>query len=375
MADQRSRVASPPHVEPTNECSKKVYVDSFIPHATVKVFLNGTILIGGPVAPNFGFAAIQLSQKLHAGDKVTATQTVNGFTSQPSAVMIVGQMPATLPAPSVDPKIYACGRIVPVHGLTPGVDVEVRDIATNSVIGNDATPNDWGSTWDPVFTSALVSAHQITANQSACTGVKSPNAPARPVLSAPNPPNPPILDSPIIGNDAITAHGLYTGSLLRAFQSGTIGSGFSTAETNWMHVSPKIAAAPGVTAEQDLCQHSPRSVPQKPTDKLPPLILLAPICPGAPAVLVRDSTINATLVLLKNNAIVGYGGAAPGDVPLDIASPAAFAQGDVVQVVEYIGNIVVLSNAVTVGGCSSTTTYHQDPQRRDGIRPRKRSPL
>lgn len=197
---------SPPHVEPTNECSKKVYVDSFIPHATVKVFLNGTILIGGPVAPNFGFAAIQLSQKLHAGDKVTATQTVNGFTSQPSAVMIVGQMPATLPAPSVDPKIYACGRIVPVHGLTPGVDVEVRDIATNSVIGNDATPNDWGSTWDPVFTSALVSAHQITANQSACTGVKSPNAPARPVLSAPNPPNPPILDSPIIGNDAITAH-------------------------------------------------------------------------------------------------------------------------------------------------------------------------
>src|ERR1700690_2574025 len=32
---------SPPHVEPTNECSQSVYVDSFIPHATIRVFLGG----------------------------------------------------------------------------------------------------------------------------------------------------------------------------------------------------------------------------------------------------------------------------------------------------------------------------------------------
>src|SRR2546427_78414 len=42
-------VLSPPNVEPTNECAKSVYVDSFIPHATITVFLGGTTVIGGPV--------------------------------------------------------------------------------------------------------------------------------------------------------------------------------------------------------------------------------------------------------------------------------------------------------------------------------------
>jgi hypothetical protein len=356
-------VLSPPHVEPTNECSKSVYVDSFIPHATITVLLNGANVIGGPVASVFGFADIQVTQVLHTGDKITATQTVNGFKSQPSAVMIVGKTPSTLPAPTIDSKIFACGQVVPVHNLTPGVAVEVRDLTASAVIGNGATPNGWGSNWDPVITSALVQGHQITAKQSACTGVTSPDAAAKAVAAEPAPVSPPTLDAPIIGNDAITAHGLFTGSVLKAFQPGQIGAGLTTGESNWMNVSPAIAAAPGVTAEQDLCHHSPPTPPQTPTNHIPLPTVVAPICPGQPEAIVLHTTINATLVLLKNNAIVGYGGAGPGDVPLDIASPAAFAQNDAIQVAEYIGNNAVLSNTVIVGGCSSTTTYHQDPQR------------
>jgi hypothetical protein len=356
-------VLSPPHVEPTDECSNSVYVDSFVPHATITVFLNGTTVIGGPVASVFGFADVQVSPTLHTGDKITARQTVNGFTSQPSAVMIVGKVPVTLPAPIIAPEIFACGQVVPVHNLTPGVTVEVRDLTVNTVIGNGATPNGWGSNWDPVVTSALVKGHQITARQTACTGVASPSAAAKTVAAEPAPFTAPTLDTPIIGNDAITAHGLFTGSLLKAFQGGPIGSGFSTGESNWMHVSPPIAATPGVTAEQDLCHYSPPTPPQTPTNQVSRPTLVAPICPGQPAAIVQNSTINATLVLLRNNATVGYGGAGPGDVPLDIASPAAFAQNDTVQVAEYIGNNAVLSNTVIVGGCNSTTTYHQDPQR------------
>ena len=51
-------VLSPPHVEPTNQCSKSVYVDSFIPHATITVFLNGLTVIGGPTATDFGFTDV-----------------------------------------------------------------------------------------------------------------------------------------------------------------------------------------------------------------------------------------------------------------------------------------------------------------------------
>ena len=361
IRDGKEPNLSPPHIEPTNECARSVYVDSFIPHATITVFLGGAV-IGGPFATEFGFADVPLTQALNFGDSVTATQRVNGVTSAQSAPMIAGKMPGTLPAPTIDPKIYACGRIVPVHNLVSGVNVEVRDLTTSTTIGNGATPNLWGSNWDPVGTSALVKGDQITAKQSACTGVASADASPVPVQPEPSPLTAPSLDTPIIGNDAITAHGLFTGSLLEAFQPGVIGSGYSTAESNWMHVAPPIQPALAVTAQQTLCHHSPKSPPATPTNKIPPPTLVGPICPGQIAAVVRDTTIDATLVLLQNNVIVGYGGAAPGDVPLDIAPPAVFAEGDTVQVVEYIGTNVVLSNKVIVG-CTSVVTYHNNDQR------------
>jgi hypothetical protein len=357
---------SPPYVEPTNECAAHVYVDSFVPHATVKVFLNGSTLIGGPIAPEFGFAAINLSHPLHTGDKVTATQTVNGVTSAPSTPMVVGSMPSSLPAPTVDPKIYACGRVVPVHGLVSGVAVEVQDETAVTTIGNGFTPNDWGSDWDPVGTSALTFNHEIKAKQSACTGIQSGFSPSVPEQPEPSPLTAPTLDPPIVNNDAITAHGLFTGALVEAFDTLSappLGSGYATAESNWMHIAPPVKPLPHeIWAQQTLCHRSPKSKPTPPTETIPEPLLLGPICPRQSAAFVRNSTINATLVLLKNGMVVGYGGAAPGDVPIDIAPPASFGQADTVQVAEYIHTSVVFSNQVIVG-CTDVVTYHNDAQR------------
>jgi hypothetical protein len=354
---------SPPNVDPTNECAKSVYVDSFIPKATITVFLSGTTVIG-TLNSKFGFADVPLTHVLHINDKITATQTVNGVTSKQSAVMVVGKMPSSLPAPTIDPDIYACGRVVPVHNLISGVTVQVRDLTLSTVIGNGATPNLWGSDWDPVGTSPLVSGHQITAKQSACTGVASSDAANVPVKADPSPVDPPSLDTPIVGNDTITASSLYIGSVLQAFDHATsIGTGVSTASANWMSVAPPIAASSVISAKQTLCTSSAKTPPVDPTTSIPAPILVGPICPGSAAAIVRNSTINATLVLLENGAVVGYGGAAPGDVPLDIAPPSTFVEGDTVQVAEYIGTgPPVLSEAVVVG-CTSATTYHNDNQR------------
>jgi hypothetical protein len=357
---------SPPNVEATNECATHVYIDSFVPHATITVFLNGATVIGGPMPSKYGFAAIALNPnhpQLKTGDRITATQSVNGVTSKPTnPPMVVGTMPSTLPAPTIDPKIFKCGRIVPVHNLTSGVTIEVRDDTSNSVIGTGSTPNSWGSDWDPVVTSPLVQGNQISARQMACTGVKSgPSTPATPVQAEPSPLIAPTLDRPIFGNDAVTLHGLFDGALVQAFEnSATIGSGLATGDSNWLGVSPPVGTTT-VSAEQDLCAHSPQTS-QQPTINLPPPTLVGPICPHRRTVLVGNSTINATLVLLVNNAVHGYGGAAPGDVPVNLTPPAQFIQGDSVQVAEYIGNIVALSNKVTVG-CTDVITYHNDPQR------------
>src|ERR1019366_1661827 len=136
---------SRPHVYQTNECATKVYVDSFKPHATIKVYLVKPPipgkLIGGPVNSFFGHDAIPLTQTLHTNDEVEATQTVNGITSAYSKPMKVGAMPTSLHDPDVLPPFYACGQIVPVDGLVSGVNLEVQDETANSIIGTDSIPN------------------------------------------------------------------------------------------------------------------------------------------------------------------------------------------------------------------------------------------
>jgi hypothetical protein len=356
-----SKNLSPPNVEATNECAVSVYVSGFVPHATIKVILNGASLIGGPVAPKFGYAAITLTGPLHQGDRVTATQTVNGVASQPSAPMVVGAMPNTLPVPVVDPPIYACGGVVPVGGLVSGVQVEVRDTSAGVTVGTGATPNGWGNDWAPVVTSSLVAGHQIEARQSSCTGVVSPYSNSQAVDADPSPIGAPLLDPPVVGNDAIGARNLLVGADLRAYNGGTlIGSGFATGPANTMGVWPRIVAGEVVTADQALCATSPKSPPATAVDHLTPPTLVGPICPGQKGVIVAATTINATLVLIKNaGLIVGYGGAGPGDVDLNLAPPNSFAANDKVRVVEYIGGLIATSNTVKVG-CHDVITYHND---------------
>ena len=124
---------SPPNIEPTNECATYVYVNSFIPKATIKVYLGGTALIGS-ATPQTGFVAIHLTHQLHPADKVTATQTVNSVTSAQSADAIIGTMPAKLPAPTISPNVYACGRVVPVESLLSGVTVTLKDVTAGMTL-------------------------------------------------------------------------------------------------------------------------------------------------------------------------------------------------------------------------------------------------
>ncbi len=354
---------SPPVIAAVNDCSTHVYVESFVPHATVTVTLNGTT-IAAVASPQFAFAAIRLKREVHFGDKLTATQQVNGLYSAPSAPAVIGHMPSTLPQPNVDRAIYACGRVVPVDALVPGVTVRVTDVTAVDGVGGGFTPNDWSDVWDPVKTVPLTLGHELAATQSACGAQRSDPSAAVTVLPEPAPLRSPELEPPIAGNDAITVDGLYNGALLQAFDhAAPIGSGVVTATSNSMHVVPPLKAASLVTVRQSLCHSSPLSSPQTPTRRLAAPVLDGPICPEQPAADVRDSTINATLVMLKNGIVAGYGGAAPGDVPLSIAPPYHFAPGDDVKVVQYINATTSPPSNVVKVGCTSVTTYHVDSLR------------
>src|ERR1700726_1457113 len=104
---------SPPVIPAVDECSRHVYVESYIPKAAVRIYLNGGAAAIGTATPKFGFGAIKLTHALHTGDKLTAKQFVNGLQSLASSPpVIVGALPNPLPPPSVDKHIYQCGNIV-----------------------------------------------------------------------------------------------------------------------------------------------------------------------------------------------------------------------------------------------------------------------
>ncbi len=358
---------SPPNIEATSDCTTHVYVDSFVPKATIHVYLGAALI--GSATPETGFAAIAVNQQLHPNDTVTATQTVNGVTSAHSQPAVIGALPTTLPTPTVDTKIYACGRVVPIQNLLSGVKVTVTDLATGKQIGSGSTPNLWGSDWVPVGTSALTAGHKISATQTACSDRSNKSSNNAVVLTDQTPMTKPVLVPPIVGNDTVTVNDLYTGALIQARNAAAtpptpLGGGYATGSSNWLQLPAPITAAENVQPFESLCAgDDAEGSPQKPVSVIAAPVLLGPICPGQTAAMVSNSVLNATLVLRKNGVVVGYGGAAPGDVPLTIAPHNAFAQNDTVDVVQYINAVVSApSNSIKVG-CTDDVTYHNNNQR------------
>ena len=272
-------------------------------------------------------------------------------------------MLASLPEPTIDDKnIYACGVIAPVYNLVSGVTVKVFDkTAGGATIGTDSTPDDWGSNWDPVLTSALDAppktspAHHIYAEQLACNGATSNPGPAVAVQTQPPTVNQPEVQSAIVGNNTVTLDKLLTGAIVQIFDHATPlnGPSAATGANNWFLLTNPLTASTEVMPEQKLCDASTGKKGWPTTNTIPPPELESPICPGQGAAFVLNSTVNAALVLLKGSTPEGYGGAATGSVQLDIAPPAAFGTGDNIRVAEYFTNpgspSPVYSNTVTVG--------------------------
>jgi hypothetical protein len=274
-----------------------------------------------------------------------------------STPMKVGAMPTSLDNPTVAPPIYACGQIAPVTGLVSGVQLEVQDATRGQIIGTDSIPNFYSSDGsDPPTVSPLdappktTSAHDVNAKQLACTGVHSNFGPAKQIDAQPTACHPPVVERPIIGNDAVTLDHLYVGALVQVNDGGTPDSTtLATASSNSDRLSHPVTAASDIRATQTLCTSCGESAPVTPTAEFRAPVLVSPICPGQPSAFVEDSTVNAALVLLKGGAtVIGFGGAAAGEVPVYLASPAAFTDGEDIQVAEFIGSKVVLSNSVTV---------------------------
>lgn len=349
---------SPPMVKsPIHECAEAVHIYSFIPHAKVEVYANQTEKIG-EATPDLAFVDIQTSRPLKVGDKITATQTVNNIVSDHTIIPVVVKkwpdMPDGFNKPDVGDDLYECGVIVPVGNLVPSVKVHILE--DNIDIGKADAPEEWKAVWtQPLHANRKVTAYQVACEGDPQTEMRSPEADPVTVKPAPNPMPMPNISSAslIVGNDAVTLSGLKVGAYVEVRDQGVkVGAGWATGSGNWVPIDPPISSNSSITAIQELCGNSsPETPPEKPTGMLEAPEVIAPICNGAQHVVVRKTTINATVVLFADGDIVGYSGAVNGDLIITLGGGRKLQTGEKVTAIQYMGQTLSpVSNSVTVVG-------------------------
>ena len=357
---------SPPIVSPVGECANAVHVSGFIPHASVRVFVNGTL--AGGANPYFAEADISLSSPLKLGDVVTATQEVLGFTSSPSdPPMTVGPYPAVLNKPTVVEPLFACGRIVPVDNLNPGAVVDVLRNGGTTPIGETNVTQPW----TPVVTTGLNQPDQVTAVQTACPidpakKKVSPSSAAVTVNAAPNPPSAPTIESYPVGADAVVLDGLFVGADLQVTDNGTsVGGGLATADRNKAPVQPPTSSASHIQGTQSLCASSGRGPAVGPSSTLGTPAIVPPLCEGQPYVTVANTYPNSIVVLFRNGSIAGMAGGDLGNITMALGGAAKWALGDEARVVQYVGTTISPQSAPAFANCAkqSVITQHNDNSR------------
>ena len=350
----RESLSPPVIVRPVFECAEAVYVTGFMAHARVRVFAGLNELIA-EAEPPFGFETIPLKRPVKVNESLTATQEVNGQSSghsiEPVLVLPLDGDKIRNTKPRIIAPLFECGRVVPVDTLVPSTRLHVTE--DGAQVGQAAVAQPYHA----VVTQPLKAGSKVSAVQIACAGtdheVKGPAADDVAPLAAPLPPPPPAVDaaSLIPGNDTVTLTGLLVGAAVEIFDNGAlVSSGWlATGGANWFPLDKRLSTTP-ITATQSLCgQTSAPSAPEVPSAKLQPPVIVGPICAGARHVVVRGSTINATVVLFRNGQAITHGGAAPGDLVLALGQNVSLGAGSVVTARQYMnGSISEESAPVTV---------------------------
>lgn len=204
----------PPRVVgPLSECSTGVRVEGQVAGAHVEVFADGSKVAEGTASG--GVDTFPLTDDLHEGDEVTATQTdTSGNTSDetPEPVEVQAE-PDDVPPVAFRTETYECGECVWLDGLVPGATAEVED--GRGVLGSESSYDGHArihlsDPFDP--------AEDPVARQTAC-GKTGPETPAPgPHLIPGAEHNEPQLPPPVVEADLleceedVTVHGVLPGA-------------------------------------------------------------------------------------------------------------------------------------------------------------------
>lgn len=300
---------SPPSVHPPlHECGTALTVSGFVPGAAIDIYADNTRIGGGTSDSPWG-QRFRVNPPLAAGQAITATQTADGETSNPSAsITVIAHEKVyleTLPTPELKEPIYDCGGALSVRNLADGglLEVFADDVLVGSA--NGCGRSQWLSI-NPVFEKD----QKIYATEKLCADV-SPKSDYKIVIETPDSITTPAIREVYEGGKFATVDFVENGAMVEVHNGADrIAGHHSPGGSQIMRLHPQPAAGDTLIARQYLC--NTKSDPSDPVDVYPcselPTPFLHDICIGDRTVSVSGTVLDARVQVFRNGHIIGDGG-------------------------------------------------------------------
>ncbi len=352
-------VLSPPILEyPIYQCASAVIVKGFVPDAKIDILVAGNpVPVGSVVSDSPSGQIVNVAPAFVAGQVVTAVQTFDGTTSDPSNAVIVTShledYPSGLPKPRIDPvPVHECGRAVGYRDVVPGGFVKLFSEAPLGggnfdppVLIKEHASSASGNSYF-TFGTGLALGARVHIESGLCSDV-SPSSDPVITVAAPNPLDKPSVDSPVYqGSDRVVVRDFENSAVLEVFDAAatSVGGQPSPGGTGQVvGISPDAPAAGSYTATQTLCVTSPPSDPADivPCSELPPAKIVPPL-PGDTQVEVTEFVDGSRIYIYGGAEEIGDGGGAL----INLTRP--IQDGETITVVQELG------------GCQSSFVYVVD---------------
>lgn len=303
-------ILSPPIIEPTLlQCATVVTVKGFIPGAEIKIYANGTSLIGSGISNSPWGQTFSVDPALTEGQVITATQTFDGLTSPPSPSLTVESSKSyfggDFPKAKLNEPIYECGGAVAVSNLAKGGQLKVYTDEVEVGHINGCGESQW-LTVNPVF----LEGKSVTADVTLCADVFPLSDP---VIVLAEPTSLPQLEIGDIYENGkyCVIHNVTNGAKVKVYNGDVlIREQYYSGGSQQVRLSPQVVPGDIITATQEFCNvKSDPSDPSivKPCSELPAPKLGA-ICAGALSVKIIDAVLDAHIKVYRDGVLVANGG-------------------------------------------------------------------
>lgn len=366
-----STFLSPPVLQhPIYACATTVMVQGFVPGAKIDIFADGDPTpIGTAQSWLTSGQMVTVGSAFTVGQHITARQTFEGATSDPSNEVPVTShtedYPAGLPTPRIDPTpCLDCGRAIGIRDAAPGAWIKIFSEKAQPGGGFDP-PVEIGNTSAPAY--AILSAAfekdaRIHVESGLCTDVSPPSA-SEIVQAEPATIPPAFLDPVHEGVEIVVVRGpggvppLNGATLAVLSEPGAVPVGGQPTPGGGgqqVRINPAAPATGAYDATQALCTNGGpgTTVTVIPCADQPPALIKPPI-PGDTQIEVTEYIIGSRILIFAGGIEIGDGGG-----PLvNLSRP--LVEGETIVVLQKIGDCesaLVYQTPVTCAVLGGDTT-------------------